>query len=88
MEHITTGFNSQRWKNHFPKAGQWVAGVWSGVGGRKGIVGMAVRMACMCCLVGDGGFGDGTGGGRWAFNGPESLGPERASLWEWGQLLQ
>lgn len=22
MEHITTGFNSQRWKNHVPKAGQ------------------------------------------------------------------
>lgn len=28
MEHITTGFNSQRWKNHVPKAGQ--RGRWRG----------------------------------------------------------
>lgn len=56
-----------------------------GVGSTKGIVGMAVRMACSC-RVGDCSFGDGAGRGRWAFTGSESLDPQGASLWEWVPL--
>ncbi len=82
MEHITTGFNSQRWKNHVPKAGQQRWGRLRG-GGRKVAVAMvveggeiAVKTACMWCSVGDGEFDDGAGTGRQPFIGPESLGPE------------
>lgn len=87
MEHITTGFNSQRWKNHFPKAGQWVAGVWSGVGGRKGVVGWLLGWHACVAVLGMVAWVMGLGEERrWAFSGPESLGPEGASLWEWAPL--
>lgn len=46
MAHVTTGFNSQRWKNHIPKSWAAEVGVEEGSG-------MAVKEACMCC-IGDG----------------------------------
>lgn len=74
MEHITTGFDSQRWKNHVPKAVVVVVvgagGFGLGEGGR-----IALEMAWMWCGVGMVDFGDGGDGGGLSL-GPESLGPE------------
>lgn len=76
MEHITTGFNSQRWKNHVPQAGQWrweglrgAGGRWEG-GGRwqwlwKGVRSLLRWHACAAALQ-TVGLMMGEGGFHWA----------------------
>lgn len=74
MAHVTTGFNSQRWKNHIPKS--WAAEV--GWGWKKAVRWLLKGHACAALGMVSLAMGR---RGRWSFIGLEPLRPEWASLW-------